>query len=48
MIQSLTDTPYEAFNRNSRSKILSAKDGRGKIMIGDEFQANVPKHMPFD
>ena len=31
----IPETHYESFGRSNRSKILTAKDGRGKILIGD-------------
>jgi hypothetical protein len=29
-------------SRSTRIKFLSVKDGKGKIMLGEEFQATIP------
>ena len=41
----IQETHYESFSRNSRTKFLTAKDGRGKILIGEDYQANMPNFM---
>jgi len=33
---------YDYFSRSSRIKYMSLKDGKGKIMIGDSYQAKIP------
>jgi hypothetical protein len=39
------ETHYESFSRSSRTKFLTAKDGRGKIMIGEDYQADMPEFL---
>jgi len=41
----IQDTQYESFNRSSRAKLLTAKDGRGKILVGEDYQATMPDFM---
>jgi hypothetical protein len=40
--QTVTESQYENFGRSSRAKFLTAKDGRGKILVGDDYQADLP------
>lgn len=46
MAETTIENHPESFSRSTRGKFLTAKDGKGKIMIGEEFQANLPIFLP--
>ena len=41
----LPETMSHACDRSNRPRFLTAKDGRGKILLGDEYQAELPQFL---